>query len=323
MIEIKGLRKNFGDAAVLRDISISIDRGKIYGLIGRSGSGKSTLLRCVNGLIPYDGGSLTVDGVEVSSLAGRSLLELRRNIGMVFQNFSLLNRLDVFENIALPMRCWRYAASDIERRVVELLDMVHISEKRRSYPRELSGGQKQRVAIARALAMEPKILLCDEATSALDPSIAETIMDLLVEINRILGITIVIVTHQFEIVKRYCEKVFILEDGAVAAGGKCSEIFSSPPKTLRAIMGDIDRIALPREGRNIRIRVDAAGSSSKLLSEMSIATGKVVSVISAELERYAQSEIFSIRANVAETDWPIVESYLEGRGIAWDIMEDE
>lgn len=321
VIKIENLQKRFGDFQALQNISIELEKGKIYGLIGQSGSGKSTLLRCINGLIPYDEGSLTVDGLEVSSLSGKALRQFRRKIGMIFQSFSLLNRLTIYENIALPMKCWGYSKSEIDKRVTELLEMVHIPEKRNSYPRELSGGQKQRVAIARALAMNPEILLCDEATSALDPSIAEKIMELLVEINRKLGITVIIVTHQFSIVRRYCEEVFILGNGRVSASGKCTEIFLDPPPALQAIMGKIDVLSLPATGKNIHIVLPSGEQSATLLSEMSKKINVSYRILSAEQEQFAFEKLFSLFINVEDEDFARTISYLDDNHISWTMKE--
>lgn len=321
MIQIRNLQKSFGDCKVLQNINMDLEKGKIYGLIGQSGSGKSTLLRCINGLIPYNDGSLTVDGIEVSSLSGKTLRQFRRNIGMIFQSFSLLNRLTIYENIALPMKCWGYPKEEIDKRVTELLEMVHIPEKRNSYPRELSGGQKQRVAIARALAMKPEILLCDEATSALDPSIAETIMELLAEINKTLGITIIIVTHQFSIVRRYCEEVFILEHGQINAHGKCTDIFLDPPPALQAIMGKIDMLSLPSEGKNIHIVLPSCEQSAALLSEMSMKTNIPYQILLAEREQFANKKLFSLFINVSEKDYFQAISFLDANGISWSLKE--
>ena len=321
MIQIRNLQKRFGDFTALQDISMNLEKGKIYGLIGQSGSGKSTLLRCINGLIPYDEGSLQVDGIEVSDLSGKKLLEFRRNIGMIFQSFSLLKRLNIYENIALPMKCWNYPKADIEKRVSELLEMVHIPEKRNAYPQELSGGQKQRVAIARALAMKPEILLCDEATSALDPSIAETIMELLVEINRTLGITIVVVTHQFSIVRRYCEEVFIMENGKIVSQGRCEDVFLDPPSSLQAIMGKTDTLPLPEEGKNLHIVMPIGEKQSLLLSELGEKTHAAYRILSAEQVRFSSQTLFSLFINVPEDDCPLIVSYLEENEIPWSYKE--
>lgn len=205
MIAIKNLQKSFGSNEVLKDINITIQDGEIYGLIGVSGAGKSTLLRCINGLESYDGGSLRIDETEVSQLNHQELRKLRSKIGMIFQQFLLMERMTVYHNIAFPLKCWGKSKQEIDARVNELLSLVELEDKRDAKPRELSGGQKQRVAIARALAMNPRILLCDEATSALDPNITTSILQLLKRINQELGLTIIVVTHQMDVVKQVCE----------------------------------------------------------------------------------------------------------------------
>ncbi|HSN58835.1 MAG TPA: ATP-binding cassette domain-containing protein, partial [Clostridiaceae bacterium] len=190
MINIRNLDKSFGGTQVLKDISIDIEAGDIYGIIGLSGAGKSTLLRCINGLEGYDSGIVSVMGTTVGGLDQEEIRQLRRNLGMIFQNFNLLGRKDVFENIALPMELWGFDKKAVNERVRELLKLVGLEDKIHEKPKNLSGGQKQRVAIARALALQPKVLLCDEATSALDPRTTKSILDLLREINSRLGLTI-------------------------------------------------------------------------------------------------------------------------------------
>ncbi|WP_235601262.1 methionine ABC transporter ATP-binding protein [Tissierella sp. P1] len=225
MIEIKNLRKFYGNLEVLKGIDLQIEEGKIFGLVGRSGTGKSTLLRCINGLEKYNEGSLYVGDIDVKNLSEKELRSFRKDVGMIFQHFSLLERLTVYENIALPLRCWNYDKSFIDKRVRELLEVIDIPDKINSKPRELSGGQKQRVAIARALAMEPKILLCDEATSALDPKSTKSIISLLNKINKDLGITMVIVTHEMHVLRSICEEIAIIEDGRIEQSDqwrKCS-----------------------------------------------------------------------------------------------------
>ena len=202
MIKMQNVKKSFGKTEVLKDISLNINQGEIYGLIGHSGAGKSTLLRCINALEDYNEGSIKVMDKEVKLLSEKGKRELRKELGMIFQGFNLLSRKNVFQNVALPLEVWGYDKAFINKRVNELLEIVGLSEKAKSKPAELSGGQKQRVAIARALALEPKILLCDEATSALDPKTTKDILSLLEDINKKLGITIVVVTHQMEVVKQ-------------------------------------------------------------------------------------------------------------------------
>ena len=228
MIKLMGVKKSFGNVQVLKDISIEINEGEIYGLIGHSGAGKSTLLRCINGLESYDDGLVNVMGNEVKSLNKNELRAFRKDLGMIFQNFNLLNRKTVYKNIALPLEVWGYDKDKIKKRVLELLKLVDLEDKINSKPAQLSGGQKQRVAIARALALNPKILLCDEATSALDPKTTKDILALLNKINKELGITIVVVTHQMEVVKEICEKVALLEDGILVAKGAVEEVFLKP-----------------------------------------------------------------------------------------------
>ncbi|MFW5668722.1 MAG: methionine ABC transporter ATP-binding protein, partial [Acetivibrio ethanolgignens] len=183
MIEITNVEKHFGDVSVLKDINIHINQGEIYGLIGHSGAGKSTLLRCINGLETYTGGSVKVKGREVKDLSPKELRSFRKDLGMIFQNFNLMNRKNVFENVSLPLEVWGAGKDEIKEKVNKLLELVGLSEKRYAKPSELSGGQKQRVAIARALALDPAILLCDEATSALDPKTTKDILSLLLKIN--------------------------------------------------------------------------------------------------------------------------------------------
>lgn len=317
MIEIKNLSKKYDNSEVLDDLSVRFEEGHVYGLIGKSGSGKSTLLRCINGLIPYDAGSLKVNGIEVCSLNEKGLREFRKDIGMIFQQFSLLNRLNVYDNIALPLECWGYSRDTIEERVSSLLGMVHLSEKKNYFPKELSGGQKQRVAIARALALNPKILLCDEATSALDPSIAQTIMELLVEINKSLGITILVVTHQFSIVKRYCEKVFILENGRIAASGSCSEIFLDPPNALQAITSETEQISLPSVGTTMQIVLPNNKESEIFVSRMCIDTKTECHIISVEKSEFSSESLYSVILNVPDKNTSTITSYLENKGISW------
>lgn len=238
MIEIKDLNKSFGDLDVLKDISLTINDGEIYGLVGRSGAGKSTLLRCINGLEKYDSGSLKVDGIEVKDRTEEELRVLRKEMGMIFQSFSLVGRRNIYKNVALPMKCWKYPKDEQDKKVRELLDLVGISEKMYDRPDTLSGGQKQRVAIARALTLNPKILLCDEATSALDPKTTQSVLDLLQDINKKLGITIVIVTHQMEVIRSCCDTVSILEDGKISDKGSVKEIFLRKPQSLLNLLGE-------------------------------------------------------------------------------------
>ena len=210
MINIKNLNKYYSNTKVLNNISIDIKKGEIFAIVGHSGAGKSTLLRCINGLEDYADGILLVNNKEIKNLKKDELREFRKNIGMIFQHFSLIQRKTVFENISLPMQLWGYKKEEISKKVNDLLALVGLEEKKDAYPSQLSGGQKQRVAIARALTLDPEILLCDEATSALDPNTTTSILNLLKEINEKLNITIVIVTHEMEVVKQIAQKALLL-----------------------------------------------------------------------------------------------------------------
>ena len=248
MIEINHLCKSFGTLEVLKDISLTVKTGEIYGLVGRSGAGKSTLLRCINGLENYDSGSLKIDGTEIRDLSKQEIRELRKGIGMIFQQFSLIERRSVYKNVALPMKCWKYDKDRIDKRVHELLELVDIADKINDRPSVLSGGQKQRVAIARALALDSNLLLCDEATSALDPKTTQSVLRLLRDINQKLGLTIIVVTHQMEVVREVCDTISILENGKIAASGTVKDIFLQKPPSLMTLLGKEDhRLASAEE----------------------------------------------------------------------------
>lgn len=233
MIIAENLCKNYGDLQVLKNINLKIEDGDIYGLVGKSGVGKSTLLRCINGLETYQSGSLKVEGEEISQKKRKSLRAFRKQIGMIFQHFSLLERKSVRENISLPMKCWGISGKEAEKEVERLAAIVGLEEKLDVKARNLSGGQKQRVAIARALTLNPRILLCDEATSALDPKTTKDILELLKKINQELHITIVMVTHQMSVVREICNKVSILENGKIVEEGDVVSVFSKYSRPLQ------------------------------------------------------------------------------------------
>lgn len=213
-------------------VTLEIEKGDIYGIIGYSGAGKSTLVRLINLLQKPLNGSVTVDGVELTKLSENELRTARKKIGMIFQHFNLMNSISVFENVAFPLKKSGLSKKDIETKVKELLELVGLSDKIMAYPRQLSGGQKQRVAIARALANDPNVLLCDEATSALDPKTTYSILELLKKVNQQMGITIVIITHEMQVVKEICNKVAVMEDGKVIEKGSILEIFTNPQSNL-------------------------------------------------------------------------------------------
>lgn len=311
MIKIQNLQKSYNDMKVLEDISVNINKSDIYGLVGLSGAGKSTLLRCINGLEKYNSGSLQVDGIEVKSVYKYRLREFRKNIGMIFQHFSLLERKTVYDNIALPMECWKYSKSDINKKVMELLELVELKDKANSKPKELSGGQKQRIAIARALTMNPKILLCDEATSALDPSITNSILNLLKKINKEMGITIVVVTHQMNVVKQVCNKMAILRKGKLEVEGKVEDIFLDNPKALEELLGETNSDIIPSTGVNIEIINRDNTKKNDILSKLAIETKVEHSIVWGQVDKYRGNVLGSFIINVSDDKAEEVINYLE------------
>lgn len=232
VIEIRNLHKTFkskeGEINALSDIDLSVRRGEIVGIIGFSGAGKSTLVRCINALERPDGGNVLVNGEDVCALKGKKLLQLRRNVGMIFQNFNLLQQKTVLKNVLFPLEVAGVKKAEAVARAEKLLEEVNLSEKRKAYPSRLSGGQKQRVAIARALALNPQILLCDEATSALDPETTGQILDLIRNINEKYGLTVVVISHQLSVVKRVCSRVAVIDGGRICETGSVDEVFTHP-----------------------------------------------------------------------------------------------
>ncbi len=236
MIKLKNISKIFDISGkkltALDNVNLEVPKGHICGVIGASGAGKSTLIRCVNLLERPSSGSVIIDGKDLTQLSDKELVHERRNIGMIFQHFNLLNSRTVFENVALPLELEQTEKNAINQKVNELLELVGLTDKKDVYPANLSGGQKQRVAIARALASDPKVLLCDEATSALDPATTQSILKLLKEINRTLGITILLITHEMDVVKRICDLVAVIDKGQLVEQGSVSDIFSNPKTEL-------------------------------------------------------------------------------------------
>lgn len=242
MIQISHLTKIFndksGEVVALHDVNLEIGRGDIFGIIGMSGAGKSTLLRCLSTLEKPTSGAITLDGVDLATLTGKQLIDTRRKMGVVFQGYNLLMQRTVRQNVAFPLALERADRAGVNARVDELLELVGLSEKAESYPSQLSGGQKQRVAIARALASNPKILLCDEPTSALDAMTTGAILDLLCDINRRLGVTVVIITHEIGVVKSICNRVAVIDEGHIAECGDTKTIFAAPQSRMtRMLLG--------------------------------------------------------------------------------------
>lgn len=232
MIELKNISVDFDGFKAVDDVSLKIEKADVFGIVGFSGAGKSTLVRCINLLQKPSEGEVLIKGENLLNLSEKDLRKRRKKIGMIFQHFNLLNNLSVIDNVIFPIRKENISKEEKIKKAKKLLDLVGIGDKAKSFPRELSGGQKQRCAIARALASDPEILLCDEATSALDPKTTKQILKLLGEIKEKIGITIVIITHQMEVVKDLCNKVAVMQDGKVIEKGTTLEIFSNPRHKL-------------------------------------------------------------------------------------------
>ena len=318
MIKIKNVSKSFSDTKVLKDINLNIEKGEIIGIVGHSGAGKSTLLRCLNGLETYDSGSIKAIGNEIKDLSEKELRSFRKRLGMIFQNFNLLNRKNVFDNVALPLEVWKVDKKEIKERVTKLLELVGLQDKRDSMPRDLSGGQKQRVAIARALALEPDILLCDEATSALDPNTTKSILNLIKEINEKLKITVVVVTHQMEVVKQICSRVAIMEDGEIKTLGVVDELFLKPDVHLEKLLGEEE--VLPEYGVNIRIFFPKEHSQQSIITSMARELDIDFSIVWGKLERFRENVLGSLVINTSEDYRKDICKFLDGKSIVWEVI---
>lgn len=322
MIKIENLDKSFGELHVLKNVSLEVRKGEIFGLIGKSGEGKSTLLRCINLLEKQDRGTITLNGQAVDFKRSREIRQYRKGIGMIFQHFSLLERQNVYKNIAAPMECWGYSKQEIDTKVHELVQIVGIEDKLYEKPINLSGGQRQRVAIARALSMDPQVLLSDEATSALDPQTTQSILQLLRDINERLGITILLVTHEMEVIRSICHRVAIMENGEVADCGDVSEIFLNQPGSLKRLLGETSEV-LPKEGVNIRMVFKETEANRSLIPDITCATSVRFSVIYSRLEKFRDEVICTTMLNVKEEDLKQVSAYLNKVGIKWEVAAHE
>lgn len=280
MIYIENLYKEYGSGKnvikALKDINIHIEKKDIYGIIGLSGAGKSTLVRCMNRLEEPSMGRVIVDGTDLTALTKKELREKRKKIGMIFQHFNLLSSRTVAENIAYPLEIAGKKKDEIQKKITELLELVELEDKANAYPSQLSGGQKQRVGIARALANDPDVLLCDEATSALDPKTTNSILNLLKGINEKLDLTIVIITHEMEVIKEICNKVAVMEQGEVIEQGTITEVFAYPkhPTTQKFVQAVPHEIPSELEITGVEeqelIRLSFVGTATKkpILSHM-------------------------------------------------------
>ena len=320
MIEVRNLKKGFGDLEVLRGIDLSVETGEIFGIIGKSGEGKTTLLNCLSLLEPPDEGSIILNGQEIQSGSKKLIRQYRKSLGMIFQDFSLMERRSVYKNIALPMSCWKYSKEEIDRKVRELSRVVGVESKLSELPKVLSGGQKQRTAIARALTMDPLLLFCDEATSALDPQTTKSILALLRDINEKMKLTIIVVTHEMDVVRQICHRVAILEEGRISACGNVEDLFLEQPPALRRLLGEEEEYGLP-EGVTFRIAFRNNARTNYFIPNMARELDAEFSIVSSEEEQFRDSVVTKVVLNFAETDRPGIEGYLEARGMKWTVLE--
>lgn len=278
MIEVTDLVKVYqtkkGEVKGVDHVSLTVNKGEIFGIVGYSGAGKSSLLRCLNLLEAPTSGEIKIDGVSLTSLRKKELRAARQKIGMIFQHFYLVSSKTVFENVAFALKAAHKSKTEIDTRVTELLEMVGLSDKRDVYPSQLSGGQKQRVGIARALANNPSVLLCDEATSALDPSTTKSILSLLKKINQELGLTIVLITHEMEVVKEICDRMAVMQDGRIVEEGQVYDLFANPTNELtKEFINTILQFDLPEhlltssKGKIVKIHFRGAIAEESVISD--------------------------------------------------------
>ncbi len=342
MIRLEGLEKVYGGKGgathhALKGIDLSIGKGEIFGIIGRSGAGKSTLIRTINRLEEVTEGRVVVDGVDIGTLDKAGLTAFRRQVGMVFQHFNLLSSRTVFGNVALPLELAGVPKAEIEKRVLPMLDLVGLDDKRDRYPAELSGGQKQRVGIARALVAEPKLLLCDEVTSALDPETTQQILDLLRDISRRLKLTMVVITHEMSVVRDLCDRVAVIDDGRIVEAGNVFDVFVSPqhettqaliageieaalPKSLRRIIHD----GPPKDGENPVVKIVFTGPNAydPIISQLSRVAGIDFNILAGQVD-YIQNRPFGIlfveaKGGLADAEKAI--AFVQSRNLSAEII---
>ena len=321
MIELLNVTKSFKTKnktiQALADVTLTVAKGEIFGVIGTSGAGKSTLIRCVNLLEKPNTGKVTVDNIELTKLSDAQLTLERRKIAMIFQHFNLLSSRTVFENIAFPLELEGKSRSEIKEKVNSLLELVGLNDKAKDYPANLSGGQKQRVAIARALANDPKVLLCDEATSALDPATTKSILKLLKSINQKLNLTILLITHEMEVIKTICDKVAVIDHGKLAEQGNVEQIFTNPQQEItKGFIQSSLNIELPLVYQNSLSKIDH-GNNNPLVKFMLTGNNEQSFVISNLFEKFeVKAKVISAQLEyVGNLSFGVLLVELQGKNI--------
>ena len=323
IIEIRGLGKWFdtknGRIDDLRDINLSIEKGEIFGIIGRSGAGKSTLVRCINMLERPTEGKVYFEGRDMGALSQGQLNIVRRSMGMIFQQFNLLMQRNALDNVCFPMELAGVSRAKARKKAAEMLELVGLEKRASAYPSQLSGGQKQRVAIARALSTEPRVLLCDEATSALDPETTDSILGLIRDINKRLGITAVVITHEMDVIEKICSKVAIISKGVIAETGTVNEVFFHPRSEIarRLVVPEAlhpDKMKLPKLYRLI---FDGQSSFDPVVSNMVLACGKPVNIMYASTQDIGGTAFGQMVLQLPEDEESIarIQAYVKEHGL--------
>lgn len=327
MIEIKNLSKVYSssgkDVVALKDINLTINDGEIFGIIGLSGAGKSTLVRCINYLEKPTSGEVLIDGKNLGTLSKKELLKTRQNIGMIFQSFNLLSQRNVIKNICYPLEIAGVPKKDAIKRAEELLELVGLSDKAKAYPSQLSGGQKQRAAIARALAAETKYLLCDEATSALDPDTTRSILELMKKINKTMGVTIVVITHEMKVIDSICDRVAVLDNSTVAEMGDVREIFSNPKSDIakKLVLPERKTVDEVSEGKGIRIVFNGESSGKPVIANLIFECGTAVNITYADTKELDGKAYGQMIIRVPDESADRVKAYLEKNGMEFSEIE--
>jgi len=336
LIEIRNLSKSYitqkGKVDALNNINLSVNDGEIFGIIGLSGAGKSSLVRCINMLEVPDSGEVLINGRDVTKLKPAELREVRKKIGMIFQHFNILMNSTVYDNIAFPLRISKVPEKDIKKRVEHLLEVVELTEKRNVYPAQLSGGQKQRVGIARSLANNPDIILSDEATSALDPTTTESILNLLKSINQQFGITILVITHEMNVIKKLCDKVAVMENGLIVEMGSVIDVFSNPKtvtskRFLKDMMAELPGGILNgnSSGREEVIRASFVGeiTSKPVISQMIKKFDVDANIISGNIENIQNTQVGNLLIKLSGNRESIVaaEKYLVENNVRIEVLK--
>jgi D-methionine transport system ATP-binding protein len=334
LIEVRGLRKVFGkgekETEVLKGVDLSVEEGEIFGVVGLSGAGKSTLVRCINRLERASSGSIRIGGTDVLSLSERELRLARRDMGMIFQSFNLLSGRTAAGNVSFPLEVGGLTRGEIKKRTMELLEMVGLSEKAGSYPAELSGGQKQRVGIARALATNPKILLSDEATSALDPQTTSSILNLISDVQKRLGLTVLLITHEMKVITEICDRVAVMDQGVIVEEGRVIDVFTNPQSPITKSFVEVILKRTSRflengyrpKGKLLRLRYVGEAVASPLMADLVVMFGVEPIILQAHVDHIKDAPFGTLLVDLKGDEARLKRaiSYLEEKKALMEVM---